>query len=436
MKALVLSFLLATALPLTAQEFALTDVTVVDTRTGALSPHRTVSVRDGRIASVTDGPPQKGVAVVPGRNKYLIPGLWDMVTHLSWTRDSALPVLVANGVTAVRDEGGDLGELATWADGVRTGRLVGPTIFQVGPMLNGKSFNRYQYALESPEQAKAAIRLLKFEHVDGLEIERRVQKDVYYALMAEAKAAGLPVGGKVPIELTPMDVTNAGQTTIDNLETIYDGVFAEAHKANLVTGIDEFLSSEFGLKALSAALRANGTAVTPCLSALMIEAASANQASDERGMDRYVARSQRTVRRPMSASDLAEFQAMIPRLQKTVARLQSAGVIILAGTDIAASRVPGFTLQEELKALSDSGLTPLQVLQAATINPAKVMRLTADYGTIEQGKIADMVLLDQDPTKNVDALHRIDALVLHGQLLDRAQLNEQLRIAEQIANRD
>lgn len=219
MKLLTLAVLSLLVLPLRAQSFAITDVTVVDTRTGSLRPHQTVTVRDGLIASVETGSPPKELSVVDGRGQFLIPGLWDMVTHLSWSRESALPALVANGVTAVRDEGGDLAETAVWAEGIRSSRWIGPTIFQVGPMLNGKSFNRYQYALGSPEQARATVRLLKFEGVNGLEIERRVPNDVYASLIEEAKASGLPLGGKVPIGMTAVDVSNAGQSTIDNLET-------------------------------------------------------------------------------------------------------------------------------------------------------------------------------------------------------------------------
>jgi imidazolonepropionase-like amidohydrolase len=95
-------------MPMFSQDHAIVDVTVVDTQTGALAPHRTVVVRDGRITAVDGGPAPKDASIVHGEGKFLIPGFWDMVTHLSWTRASALPALVANGVTAVRHEGGDL----------------------------------------------------------------------------------------------------------------------------------------------------------------------------------------------------------------------------------------------------------------------------------------------------------------------------------------
>ncbi len=415
--------------PAAAAELAITDVTVVDTRTGELAPHRTVVVHDGHITSAGTGPAPRGATVLRGTGKFLIPGLWDFVTHLSWTRASALPVFVANGITAVRDQGGDLAETAVWAEGVKSGRLVGPTIFQVGPMLNGKSFNKYQFALDSPEQARGAVRLLKIEGVDGLEIERRVPRDVYVALMAEAKAAKLPVGGKVPMELTPIEASDAGQATIDNLETIYDGVFAAANEKDLIGGIDRFLAPGGG-GALFATLARNRTAVTPSLYAVAYALKHNDPALPRDPNYRYVARSQRVPIKPVPPAELALFCAMLPRLQATTLRLQKAGVTLLAGTDVAADRVPGFSVHEELDLLASAGLTPLQVLQAATLNPAKVMGKEVDYGSIEAGKVADLILLGGNPTRSAAALHRIDAVVLHGRLLDRPALDEQLHTAE------
>lgn len=432
MKSIALGLALLSA-PAAATDLAITDVTVVDTQTGALSPHRTVVVHEGRITSVGTGPAPRGVAVLRGTGKFLIPGLWDFVTHVSWTRASALPVFVANGITAVRDQGGDLAETAVWAEGVRSGRLIGPTIFQVGPMLNGKSFNRYQFALGSPDQARGAVRLLKAQGVDGLEIERRVPREVYAALMTEAKTAKLPVGGKVPMELTPAEASDAGQATIDNLETIYDGVFGAANDKDVIGGIDRFLAPGGGGDALFAKLARNGTAVTPSLYAVAYAVEHNDPARPRDPNYRYVARSQRVPIKPVSPSELALFQTMLPRLQATTLRLQKAGVTLLAGTDVAADRVPGFSLHDELDLLAGAGLTPLQVLQAATLDPAKVMGKTADYGTVESGKLADLVLLDANPIGDVAALHRIDAVVMHGRLIRRPDLDAQLRAAVNLA---
>jgi len=436
MKSLLLLAVTLLASPAFAEDVAIVNVTVVDTQAGALAAHRTVVLHDGRIASVAAGPAPTGAKIVDGRGRYLVPGLWDMVTHLSWTHASAMPVLIANGVTAVRDEGGDLAQLAIWAEAVRSGRILGPTIFQVGPMLNGKSFNRYQYAIGSGEQAATVVRLLKFEGVDGLEIERRLPREAYLALMAQAKASGLQVGGKVPIEVTPLEATDAGQATIDNLETIYDGLFHAAHESDVAGGIDDFLAPGHDGDALIAALLRNQTAITPCIATFSDALASADVDAHQPPEYRYVARSERLQPHPVAAAELAEFRKMIPRLQRTIAKFATAGVTILAGSDIAADRIPGFSLQNEFIALALAGLSPLQVLQSATINPAKVMGRTADYGTVAVGKVADLVLLSADPTKSVLALRRIDAVVLHGRILDRAALDDQLRLAAAMAEAD
>jgi hypothetical protein len=157
-------------------------------------------------------------------------------------------------------------------------------------MVNGKSFNRYQYALGSVEEARSTIRLLKFERVDGLEIERRVPRDVYFALMAEAKASGLPVGGKVPIDVERAEASRAGQATIDNLETIFDGRFRAAHEEHTIEAIDMFLTPGGDADALFAIFKQNGTAVTPCLSALVNSLARNAASSGPAPHHNYVAR--------------------------------------------------------------------------------------------------------------------------------------------------
>jgi imidazolonepropionase-like amidohydrolase len=241
------------------------------------------------------------------------------------------------------------------------------------------------------------------------------------------------VGGKVPMEVTPAEASDAGQATIDNLETIYDGVFGAAHEHDLIAGIDTFLKPDGGGTALFATLARNGTAVTPSLYAVAYALAHNDPAAPRDPNYRYVARSQQHPIKPVPAEELELFRAMLPRLQQTTLRLQQAGVLLLAGTDIAADRVPGFSLHDELDLLASAGLTPFQVLQAATLNPAKVTGRTADYGTIEPGRTADLILLDADPVRDVKALHRISAVVLHGRMLERQALDQLLVRAVQQA---
>jgi len=174
------------------------DVAVVDTRTGKLLEGRDVVMAGDRIISVESSKTvlsNKGITLIDGHGKFLIPGLWDMEVHLSWTTGSALPLLVANGVTDVRDMGSKLDEIEDWRTQIAAGLLVGPYILRVGPMLNGKSFNQYQMVVGLPEQARGVVRTLKFIGMDGLSLERRVNRDSYFALLEEAKREQIQLAG-------------------------------------------------------------------------------------------------------------------------------------------------------------------------------------------------------------------------------------------------
>ena len=121
-------------------------------------------------------------------------------------------------------------------------------------------------------------------------------------------------------------------------------------------------------------------------------------------------------------------------LDMTLAMFQ-AGVPFLAGTDTAAGVhvFPGFSLHEELALFVQAGLTPLQALQTATLNPAKFMNRLADLGTVERGKFADLLLLDANPLEDIGNTKKIRAVVLAGRYLDRSELDRILKRAQQAA---
>lgn len=169
-----------------------------------------VVIRDGRITSIEkSGAVRKNTQVVQGRGKFLIPGLWDMHVHLSWTTASALLVLVANGVTGVRDMGGRLGEIDEWRTRIAAGLLVGPRVVRSGPILNGQKFNSYQMVPGNPDETRGVVRALKEVGVDFIKIHRRLPRDSYFALIDEAKRQGLTVVGHIPMTVTPEEASDA-----------------------------------------------------------------------------------------------------------------------------------------------------------------------------------------------------------------------------------
>ncbi|HYS53078.1 MAG TPA: amidohydrolase family protein [Thermoanaerobaculia bacterium] len=407
---------------------AITHVAVINP--GEATPRRdvTVVVRDGRIAEVGNAVPADA-EVVDGRGKFLIPGLWDMHVHLSWTTWSALPLLVANGVTTVRDMGSALSEIDDWRARIAAGALVGPRILRVGPILNGKSFNKYQMVPGNPDATRGAARTLKFIGADFIKIHRRFPRDSYFALLDEAKQLGIDVVGHIPMTVTPEEASDAGQVTIEHTETLFEGTFSAALKGKLSDAIRQFRESD--ADKLFARFVKNHTVVDPTIGAwnVVVDPGAKN---DPRL--RYVAASIKKAPLPsLSAEELAEMRELVPEYREVVRQMHRNGVTLVAGTDIAATRIPGFTLHDELASLVECGLTPLEALRAATVTPAIVTHREKDLGTIESGKIADLVLLDANPLEDIRNSERIAAVIVGGRLFRRADLDALLRQSEELA---
>ena len=425
--------------PTPVPSLAITNVSVVDVETGSVKPDMTVLIHDGRIVSVAPAgdPVPSGAEQFDGRGKFMIPGLWDMHVHLSYATESALPVLIANGVTGVRDLGGDLVEVDGWRARIQAGDLTGPRILRAGPMLNGKSFNPYQLVTGSPEQARGIVRALKQVGTDFVKIHRRVPREDYFAVIDEAKAQGLQVVGHIPMTVTPEEASDAGQL-IEHVETFFEGTFSAGLETSEWPNAIRRWRAE-SADSLFGRLVRNQTVVTPILSPwrYLIEHPDTLFLADPRM--RYVPRSQREEARqspPLPSEHLALVTSIYDEYREVVRMMNRSGVLLLAGSDLSiAHRVPGFSLHDELSALVDAGLTPLQALQAATLNPARYLEATDSLGTVEAGKLADLVLLEANPLEDIQNTQKIAGVVLNGRYLDRAALDALLEEAEAAANR-
>jgi imidazolonepropionase-like amidohydrolase len=418
-----LSLLLAT--------LAITHVTVIDPNGGAVQRDVNVVVRDQRIESVGTNAPPKDATIIDGRGKFLIPGLWDMHVHLSSTTSSALPILIANGVTSVRDMGSMLGEIDDWRARIAAGVLTGPRILRVGPILNGKSFNRFQMVAGTPDEARGVVRALKQVGVDFIKVHRRVPRDTYYAILDEAKKLGIDVVGHIPMTVTPEEASDAGQSTIEHAETIFEGTFSAAlpNDAKLAEAVRHWRESDASTN-LFKKFAANHNAFDPTLAPhFAIVTPSAER-------DQYIAASaKKEFPNPLPPELVAGEKELLPQFIEVVRQAHRAGVSIVAGTDTGGPRVPGFTLHDELALLVQAGLTPLEALQAATITAARVTHRDKDLGTIESGKLADLVLLDANPLDDVRNTTHINAVIVNGKLFKRADLDALLREGVALAAR-
>jgi len=416
----------------------ITHVSIVNVEDGSIQRDMTVLIRDGRIVSIASTGAIMSAAApqIDGRGKFLIPGLWDMHVHLSWTTGSALPVFLANGVTSVRDCGSDLAEIDEWRTKI-AGVLAGPRIIRAGPILNGQSFNRYQLLTGNPDQARGIVRALKQVGVDFIKVHRRVPRDSYFAIVDEARKQGLALVGHIPMTVTPEEASDAGQL-IEHTETLFEGTFTTEHaKEPLHEAIRRFRAASAD-KLFSRFVK-NHTPVTPTLAAWFYVVNHPGKSWLDDPRMRYVAQSRKeeAKRAPdFSVPEFADLKLTVAEFREVVRQMNRAGVTLLAGTDTAGNRIPGFLLHEELAALVDAGLTPLQALQAATLNPVRILRKENDLGSVQVGKLADLVLLDANPLEDIHNTQRINAVVTGGKLLRRGDLDSLLRTGEDMASKN
>jgi len=408
-----------------------TNVTLIDATGAPPRPATTVVVRDGRIEAIgatRQVAVPRGSQTVNGTGKFMIPGLWDMHVHLTDARPSAIPALVANGVTGVRDMGSLLKEIDEWRVRIDAGSLSGPRIFRAGPILNGKQFGPVQLPVADAAEARAAVRTLAHVGVDFVKIHMTLTRDQFLAVVDEAKKARLPFAGHIPVGVTPEEASDSGQASFEHTETLFQGTFDPRMPREKMLDAMALLFQRFAR---------NGTTYTPTL--IMYKASADWRDFAPHAQGKYVARSAND--RMLKAAEpykkspeiVQGRKRMLGEFMVLVGMMRQHGVKVMTGTDLSDGRIfPGFSVHEELALLVDAGFTPAEAIEAATRVPAQFLRL-GDAGTIQQGNRADLVLLRADPLQDIRNTTNIESVVLRGRMLDRRRLDALLADAERLA---
>lgn len=456
--ALLLALFQPLPAPATPSAIALTHVAVVDVATGAVLADRTVVVEGARIADVAPAAAAKvpsGARVVDGVGKFLIPGLWDMHIHAffgDWVpggREVTLPLLLAHGVTGARDMGSDLDPILEARRDVAEGRLLGPRLVVSGPMLDGpKSPFPASIKLSTPEEGRRAVAMLRERGVDFIKIQSYVPRDVYFAVADECRRRRIPFEGHVPDAIRAAEASDVGQASFEHLIGVFEG--SSPSEDAFVQGAPKsparFLETWDAAKeaALVARLAKNRTWQCPTLfwerGQWLVDAIDVSKDPDLK----WAPASWREKTWPTFAADIVKNMDTdpLPVREKfvahelaLVARLQRAGVPFLAGTDTPAGVdvIPGPSLHHELERLVAAGFTPLEALRAATLDPARFLGRASDFGAVEKGRVADLVLLDANPLEDVRRTRRIAAVVANGRYLSRADLDGMLADVEAYA---
>jgi Amidohydrolase family len=459
-----------------APTVAIRDVTVVNVMNGSLRPQQTVLVARDRILAVgrTDEMRIPGDAhLVEAAGGYLIPGLWDMHVHsvanVTVDRSNAsiaaqdwhFPLFLAHGVTGVRNMNDGAGDLTlTLTKSVRRrvveGNLRGPSRFlTAGPSVDGDPpLGTNAVVVRTAADARAAVKQLAANGADLIKVYENLSREAYFAIMDEARRRRIPVDGHVPFRVSPDEAADAGQRTVEHPDALAAGCSTAAgHERkrfeSVLAGyarlpdVEKFLAMFRHVRSLydsrdpaacaSAvkAYRRNGMAVTVDLVAYH-HVVHAEQVLADAARMRLVPQEIRRNWEKWSVSDAARELQLILRPLLTlelenVRLFNKAGVVLLAGTDVGVPlQVPGISLHVELERLVEAGLTPLEALQTATVNPARVLEKVESLGSIEPGKLADLVLLDANPLEDIRNSRKIRAVVADGRLYRRADLDQLL----------
>ena len=447
--------------PACSQSILITHVTVINPGSAEVLANRSVLITGTRITAVaaSDGlQPPKDARVIDAHGQYLIPGLWDMHVHSAFGdwfpggREVILPLFIANGVTGVRDMGGDLPVLFEWRKQIAAGEIPGPRMIVSGPMLdgylpNGKLRFPSSVPITTPETAVAAVDSLKKQGADFIKVQSVISHDAYLAAAAEAHKQNLPIVGHVPDKVRIAETIVAGQKSIEHLMGIFEGCSTEE---------DKFIRGEGNLKLLlSTTDQSRCDAIIHSLAQHQVW--QCPTLAWQRGgtfldqldwkhqpLDKYVPAPWRDVtwRRfndemmpDLKRDPLSLRQEYFKRNLQMVGVMHRAGVSFLAGTDAAPGIyvMPGFSLHDELANFVEAGFSPMESLQTATSNPAKFLNQENDFGTIAPGKAADVVLLAANPLDDIHNTRKIIAVIANGRLFDRKTLDAMLSRVEQAA---
>lgn len=436
---------------------AIRDVTVVDVVDGTLAPGRTVLVDGDRIVEIGASGEvaiAKRAEVVEGAGGFLVPGLWDAHVHSAASLDWHFPLFLAHGVTSVRNMHSTVDDALALVREIQSrleaGTLAGPRFLANGAIVDGDPPSwPGSVVVRDAEEARAAVDRLADGGADFVKVYDRLTPEAYAAILERARERGIPVDGHVPASVRPRDAAAAGQRTIehgigmtlgcssaaDSLRAEYRGFLERLPQMppypDAVAGHFQWVRRAIDTRdaercrETARTLRAHSVVSVPTL---VITAASGPEAllADEAWTSLLPA-SVREGWRAMSAQTDPIAEALgstaEPALDN-VRLLHEAGVPILAGTDVGNPfLVPGRSLHRELARLTEAGLSPLDALRAATLSPARTFGLEDELGTVEAGKLADLVLLEANPLERIENAGRIAAVVRNGRLLRRADLD-------------
>jgi len=438
------------------------NVNVVDVENGVVLKNMHVLIKDSLIADVGQKKNLPAAdTVIDGKGKYLIPGLWDMHTHV-FAPDQVFPLLVANGITGIRDMFDDIRDVNQWRSRMRKDSLLNIDLFVSGPIVDGpKPFWPGSVAVGNAEQGRRAVDSVKnILKADFIKVYSFLGRESYFAIAEEARRQNISFAGHVPNAITAIEAAKSGQKSQEHLYGLMevasdssDFYFQYQQGKTTDTSLKNrdyrkrFLLRTYNPKKLNSLLKeikTTDTWISPTLTvnyslAYMNDTALLNSPRmmymgiffkdfwDYRKDFRF---------KTFSEESFAILKKEFDIKLKIVKAIHDAGIPIIAGTDFPNPHCyPGFSLHDELKWYVKAGLTPAQALRTATYNPALYFNIQRTHGSVLPGKIAHLVLLSDNPLNDIANTQKIEMVILRGKIYARKDLDQLLiKVKKMVGN--
>lgn len=375
--------------------------------------------------------------VINGTGKFLIPGLFDMHVHLE--SKSFFPLFLMNGVTAIREVGSTRKDIFQLRDKVNAGKITGPRMFIAGPILEGyPPFWQGFRIVRTKKEGKQAVKELKEKRADFIKVYQTLKLGVYREIVHEAKKQKLKVIGHLPKSIDPIVALNLGQKELEHMDDIRQHVGEVRMKDISKKGYEGWKKftglkiKQARLKNLGQVLQKNKAFICPTL---VVDERMAQLSNYEKLKKlkeaRLLPRHYREIDwKPSHPKSLENIRGLPPlwfqnfkvlhENSKQIIPFLAKHSILLAGSDTPNPFVvPGFSLIEELELFVKTGLQPYQAIEAATYNPSLFLDISNELGTIKEGKIANLVLLEKNPIQSISFLRTIQGTFLNGNYYPR-----------------
>lgn len=379
---------------------------VITGRDAAPLDNATIEIRGGKIARVSAGAVNAstgGLPVLDAAGKTVVAGLMDNHYHFWEIFDG--PRLLARGITSIRDPGSDLADTMNSKEAIALGLVAGPHIYTTGPLIDGLGGYHPMVDVEIDDPAAAAdlVRALKAQGVDALKAYFMLKPEVVRAVVSEAHAQGLRVTGHLGVLTSWTQAMDAGIDGFNHIRLWPDFLPASEQPRGDNESLDAEKNPVPRMQADWSRIDPNGERAGAIISQMIAHHIGFDPTLSIQRIGDYW-------RKSLGMEQFQVASDTYVRMGQFVARAQKMGVLLLAGTDDG-------SLFDEMESYATAGVPNPEIVKAATVNGAKWLGKDAEFGTIETGKRADLVIVDGDPLKDIKTMRKISAVIQDGRVV-------------------